>query len=277
MISMRRAIVASHTFVSRPAVTCTGLVVVALLAVWQGASTAVAAAPLSAAAQSAPANPAQRTDAVLVTTREGISEVSMTAQGARLADVAADLSRRLNTRIIVGPSMANEMIWVKFSESPLEAALSSLAPRVYVDYEIRQGAPPAPLAIYLLGSFDPEPAINAVVRGASQGLLITGNTEDTTTASLDDPLQVSGDRNRLTIKSKQQPLATVVTAVADVLGVPVDINAGGAEIVDVDIKAAPAEDALRLLSPSLRLYVRVDVNLFERKLLRLVVAPPAAR
>jgi hypothetical protein len=252
--------------------------VFALLAAWQGASTAAAAAaPLSATTQSATANPAQPAYTLLVTAREGVSAVSMTAQGARLADVAADLSRRLNTRVIVGPSMANELIWVKFSESPLEPALSSLAPRVYIDYEIRQDAQPAPMAIYLLGSFDPEPAIDAVVRGASQGFLITGNTEDTTTATPDDPLQVSGDRNRLTIKSKQQPLATVVAAVADVLGVPFDIKSDGAEIVDTDIRATPAEDALRLLSPSLRLYVRVDVNLFERRLLRLVIAPPAAK
>ena len=88
-----------------------------------------------------------------------------------MADVAADLSRRLNTRVIVGPTMENETIWVKFSELPLEPALSSLAPRVYIDYEIRQDAQPAPLGIYLLGSVDPEPAINAVVRGSSQGLL----------------------------------------------------------------------------------------------------------
>ena len=88
---------------------------------------------------------------------------------------------------------------------------------------------------------------------------------------------MSGDRNRLTIKSKQQPLAVVVTAVADVLGVPVDIKYDGAEIVDADIRATPAEDALRRLSPSVRLYVRVDVNLFERRLLRLVIAPPAAK
>ena len=68
-----------------------------------------------------------------------------------------------------------------------------------------------------------------------------------------------------------------MTAIADVLGIPVDIKSDGTELVNTDIRATPAEDALRRLSPSVRLYVRVDVNLFERRLLRLAIAPPAAK
>ena len=251
----------------------TGLVF-ALLAGLQGAIGA--AEPRLQAPQDAPGLQAGTTYTLRIT-KEGIAEVSLNAERARLSDIAADLARRLGAWVIVGPSLKDEMVTVKFSDLPLEPALSALAPRVYVDYEIRQGAQPAPVGIYLLAFDDPEPAVNAVVQGKSQGLLITGNTEDTEKTAREDPLQVFYNRNRLTIISKKQPLGLVVMAVADVLGIPAEIKYDAAELVDADIKDTPSEVALFMLSPNVRLNVRVSVNSVDRSLLRLVVAPAAAK
>jgi hypothetical protein len=192
-----------------------------------------------------------------------------------LSELAADFSKRLNAKVIVGPALENETISAKFSELPLDQALSSLVPRVLIDYEIRQGAQPVPLGIYLLGYTDPEPLTSAVVRANSQGLYISGHTEETEKPSKDDPLRVSFDKNRLTVFAKQQPLLAVVMTIAEALGVPAEIKHETAETVDTDIQDAPLpEEAIVGISPKIRLYVRVDAIRGQRTLLQLAVVPP---
>jgi hypothetical protein len=143
---------------------------------------------------------------------------------------------------------------------------------VYVDYELSRDAPPAPRGVYLLNFADPDPPLNTVIRGQSQGLLITGHTEESPESSPEDPLQVTGDRNLLTIKVAQQPLALVAMAIGDVVGVPAEIQAAETELVDADERDVAPADAILRLSPNIRLYVRVNVATGERTLLQLVVA-----
>jgi hypothetical protein len=249
----------------------------ALLVAVQGGYVAVDAEPLAGTPQNAAAKPAQKTYTLRVT-KAGMTEVALDAERAPLAEIALDLSKRLGARVIVGPALATETISARFSALSLEQALSSLAPRVYIDYEIRQGAPPAPLGIFLLGLVDPEPALSAVVRANSQGVLIAGNTEDTGKPAADDPLRVLYEKGRLTIVSKRQPLAHVVMAVAEALGVPAEIKQFGAEIVDANIKdSLQPEEAIRGLSPNVCLYVRVDPIRGDRTLLQLAVGLPVVK
>jgi hypothetical protein len=212
-----------------------------------------------------------------VASKDGFVEIALKAEGASLADIALDLSKRLKARVMLGPSLQKETISVSVAASPFEQALPSLAPRVIVDYELRQDARPAPVDIYLLGAGDPEPQSNTDTRGMSQGVLIEGHTEDTGAAPADDPLQVIGDKNQLTITSKKQRLAIIAMAVGDVLGIPVEMKGDGAELVEADIRGAMAEDVIPRLSPNLRLYVRTDLSRSERTPLRLVVASPGGR
>src|SRR6185503_4761874 len=109
-------------------------------------------------------------------------------------------------------------------EAALEMALISLASRAFVDYEIQQDAAPKPVGIYLLGATDPTPPTDTVVRGASQGVVIEGNTEDVPKKPEEDPLLVTGDRRFLSLRSKEQPLALVARAMGDVLGIPVELK-----------------------------------------------------
>jgi type II secretory pathway component GspD/PulD (secretin) len=250
--------------------------VFALLVVTTSVSVMFAARPFESA-QGGAGQPAQRPFTLTASTQDGIPEVSVNAENARLSDIAADLSRALGAPVFVGPSLTNETITVQFSGTPLEPALRSLAPRVLIDYEIRQNSPLVPLGIYLAGFADPDPDPTAVVRGNSQGLLITGNTEDTGQPSKDDPLQIVYEKSRLTLRSKQQPLQAVVLAIADTLGVPAEIKYETVEIVNAETRGSAPEDALLALSPSVRLYVRVDANLLNRTLLRIVVARPETR
>ncbi len=224
-------------------------------------------------AQSAAAQPAFTLNVV---TTDGITEVSLTSESSRLSAIAAELSKRVGARVVVGSSIQQEPVRVTFSSVLLEPALMYLAPRVYIDYEIRQNAQPVPQTIYLLGLTDPDVELERS-RGPSQALLIEGHTEETTDPRRGDPLLVSGDQNRITIASKQQPLSMVLMAVREVLGVPIEIRTDGTEIVDANLENRTPEDALTSLSPNIRVIVRANVSAFQRGLLRIVVVPPSSK
>jgi hypothetical protein len=225
------------------------------------------------------ANPATKKKHRLRITKGYLTAVSLKANKAKISEIAADLSKRLDTQVILGPNEKKKAITVEFYDLPLEPALGLLAPRVYIDYEIRANAQPRLLAIFLMDQDDPDPAKNAVVQGSSEAMLIEGNTEDTaeeSEAQRDaDPLQVDLEDNCLTIKSKKQLLAAVVLTIAEVLGVPAEIKYDSNEIVDTVIKDTPYEDAITRLSPNIRLYVRADLTRSQRTPLRLTVVPPA--
>jgi len=258
--------------------------VLAVVIALPGSFLAVAAqsqvpAPTPRTPQSSARQPIKNTFTLRIT-KEGIIGVSLKADKAKMSEIAADLGKRLNTQVKLGPTLEKEALTVEFSDLPLEPAMSLLAPRVYIDYEIRKDALPAPMAIYLLGNTDPEPSLNAVVQGDSQAIMIEGNTEDPTGASIyqpeDDPLQVDLDDNSITIKSKKQPLAVVLMTVAEVLEIPAEIKYESTEIVDTVIKDTPLEDAIPRLSPNIRLYVRADLHKSVRTPLRLKLVPPVA-
>jgi type II secretory pathway component GspD/PulD (secretin) len=252
---------------------------VALLIATSGAFLTVAARPQGQTLPQSAAKPAPKKKFRLRITKGYITGVSLKADKAKMSEIAADLSKRLGARVILGPTMSKEAITVEFYDLPLEPALRLLAPHVYLDYEIRANAQPTLLAIFLMGQDDPDPAKNAVVQGSSEAMLIEGNTEDTAEESAvqrdDDPLQVDLDDNHLTIKSKKQPLAAVVMTIAEVLGVPAEIKYDSNEIVDTVIKDTPFEDAIARISPNIRLYVRADLTRSQRTPLRLALVPPA--
>jgi hypothetical protein len=203
--------------------------------------------------------------------------VSLKATDAKVSDVAAELGTRLKAKVVLGPGVQNEKITVDVPETMLETALISLAPRVFIDYEISQDAGPVPLGIYLLGVTDPAPASDAVVRGTSQGLVIEGNTEDMPKAPEDDPLKVTGDRRFLTVMSKKQPLALVARAIGDVLGIPVELKYDATELITLTLTNGLPEETATSLSPSVHIFVRVDVNLAERTPLKLVLQRPPSK
>jgi hypothetical protein len=233
---------------------------------------------LATAVQSAAAAQPVRPAHTLTVTKDATPFVTLMAQEAKLSDVAEDLAKQLNAKVILGPSLKNERISARFEGTPIEPAMLAIAPRVYVDYEVRRDAQPVPLGIHLLGQDDPEPAVSAVVQGTSQGLLVTGHTEDTGQPAADAPLRIAYNRGRLTVFAKQQPLIVVVMAIADELGVPAEIKHPSREVIDANVKDTPMiEETLAGLSENVRVYVRSDASRLEKRLLRVVVVGPAAK
>ncbi len=91
----------------------------------------------SAAEALQPQNPSARGTLAVSVTRDVETLITLTADEARLSDVAARLATELGVPVSVSPAAANELVSASFSQLPLEAALTQLVPRAYVDYELR--------------------------------------------------------------------------------------------------------------------------------------------
>src|SRR5262249_15423769 len=141
--------------------------------------------------------------------------------------------------------------------------------------------PPKPLGIFFYDLNQGEPPASAVVSGANQTMLVEGNTEDGVDSDADDdknkeePLKVHYENYMLTVKAKKQPLSLVLVKIGEEIGIPVDIQNDNQDPIDVDISKLPVEDAVRQLSPHIKLYYRADLTRAEKRALRLVLAEPA--
>ena len=224
-----------------------------------------------------PAQPKETKPAfTLSVTEDQIIGITLKARDATVKEIAAELSKRLRIPIAVTPIIEKHRVTVNFSDLVLEPAMQQLAPQVYVDYEIdtAAGKSPRPLGIYLQGYNEPAPADNAVVKGNSDVMIIEGDTEDTGDSKEDDKeqeLKVKYEKGELTVVAKKQPLVVVLYAIANELGVPLQVTNEVVDPISINIQKASVESALQQLSPNLRLYVRADLMTQERRALRLVL------
>ena len=231
----------------------------------------------------ADAKPAAKLPFELTVKTRPILNISLKAEKAKMSDVAQELSKRLKTPIFLGPQRQHELLTVEFSQLTLEPALQLLSPTVYVDYEIDTGSAEQPkaLGIYFYDANQGEPPLT-VVNSSTQSMLIEGNTEDGVEPQTEDaekkeeekPLRVLFKDNLLSVKAKKQPLSLVLLKIGEEIGVPVDIQELSPSIVDTEISKLPVEDAVRQLSPNIRLYLRADLTRAERRALRLILAEP---
>ncbi|HEX6650153.1 MAG TPA: hypothetical protein VF075_11450 [Pyrinomonadaceae bacterium] len=244
-----------------------------------------ASEPKHAPSKPADSKPVPKPSFVLTVKSRPILNISLKADKAKMSEVAQELSKRLKVPVFLGPERQNELISIEFHELMLEPALQLMSPTVYVDYEVDTGsaAPPKALGIFFYDTNQGEPPLTAVVAGSTQSLLVEGNTEDGVEPDTDDqkkkveeePLRVSYLNNNLTVKAKKQPLPLVLLKIGEQLGIPVDIQDQNISIVDTEISKLPVEDAVRQLSPNIRLFMRADLTRAEKRALRMILAGPA--
>jgi hypothetical protein len=218
---------------------------------------------------------------VKVTKRAPIS-LSLSAKNGRLTEIAAEISTRLKTPVILTPLMQQQTVTQEFEALPLEGALRLLAPQVYIDYELSSDGSKQPkvIGIYLQAMNEPPPAEAAVVKGDSEAILIEGNTEDGLDATnVQDeekqPLHVSVEKNQISVRARKQPLTAVLYEIASKVDIPFEMKYESTELVDVDFNNYTMEQAVRTLSPNIRLYQRTNLTNYEVRPLRLVLVPPA--
>jgi hypothetical protein len=207
--------------------------------------------------------------------------ISLKADGARAPEIAAELQRKLDIPVKLSGVMEKARLTIEFTGTPLEGALRMIAPQPYIDYEVTGDTGVAkPVAIYLYGLNEPPPADTEVVRGDSEAILIEGNTEEGTEAESEKDrqekaLNIKIERNQVTLHAKRQPLTAVLFEIASKVDIPFEMKYDSSEIVDVDLNNATMEQVVRTLSPNIRLYQRTDLQTYETRPLRIVLAPPA--
>ena len=114
-------------------------------------------------------------------------------------------------------------------------------------------------------------------------MLVEGDTEEGVEPQTEadrkrleeQPLKIQFQNNILSVKAKQQPLVLVLLKIGEQLGIPVEIQYEPKDIVDTEISKLSVEDAIRRLSPNIKLFLRADLKNAERRALRLVLTDPA--
>jgi hypothetical protein len=200
--------------------------------------------------------------------RDGTMLVSLTAQNALLSDVASEFSRQSGVPVTVSRDVSSERLWAGFVDTPFEQAAAKLTRRVFVDYAFRPNAAAEPVLVQLVGPDEPPSA----APGSASGVLISGNTEDPA-AGQSDTLRIALDLNQLTIVAVRQPLALILAAAAETLGVPFMPDYPGGDLVTVSVSDRP-EFALLKLAPNVRVRMRADLNKNERTVQRIQLVAP---
>ena len=240
-----------------------------------------------AAGRKTPTPAAQAKDARPFSVRMSKDEphtFTVKAKEARLSEVAAEFSKLVKAPVLLSPVMEKQRVTLDFSGINLEGALRMLAPHVYVDY-VAGGdlAQPTPLAVYLQGLNEQPPAATATVKGNSEAILIEGDTEEGVgdeeerrKKEEEEPLLITFAQNQLSVRARKQPLTVVLFKIATEIGVPFELKWESPELVDVEFTNYSIEQAVRTLSPAVRLYYRMDLQSFDVQPLRLALVAPTS-
>ena len=211
-------------------------------------------------------------------TNDQIIGVSLKAKDISLKAIAAELAKQLKIPVMVTPLAEKHMVTVNFSDLVIEPAMQMLAPQVFIDYEIdtTPGKQPRPVGIYLQGYNERPPAINAVVKGNSDVMVIEGDTEEGLDSKKeeDEDLKITFEKGQLSVKSKKQPLIVVLYGIANQLGIPLEVKTEVEDLVTVNIIKSSLESTLQELGPNIKLYVRADLMVGNRQPLRMVLVGP---
>jgi hypothetical protein len=208
--------------------------------------------------------------------------VTFKSKNAPLTEVAAELSKKLAAPVLLSPLMQKQRVTLDFANVPLEGAVRMLAPLPYVDYELSGAGDSQPkiMGLYLYAFNEEPPARTAVVKGNEESILIEGNTEEGTEAyekqkdKDESPLRIKFDRNQLSVHASKQPLTVILYEIASKVDIPFDMKYESSELVDVDFSNYTMEQAVRTLSPNIRLYVRTNLTNYETTPLRMMLVPP---
>lgn len=210
--------------------------------------------------------------------------IDLKANEALAAEIAAQLSKEFDIPVLLSPVMRKARVSIEFAGMPLEGAVRLIAPQPYADYEISgDGSTMARIvALYLYALNEPPPSESAVVRGDSEAILISGDTEEGTdrASSKDEQekaLSVKMERNQITLHARKQPLTAVLYEIASKVDIPFEMKYDSSEVVNVDLNNATMEQVVRTLSPNIRLYQRTDLQTYETRPLRLVLAQPTSQ
>jgi hypothetical protein len=207
--------------------------------------------------------------------------ITLRAENVPYPEVANELGRLFKAQVILSDVMKKQRLTQEFEAVPLETALRTLAPFVYIDYEV-SGNPlvnPKILGIYLQAWNEKPPAFDAVVRNNSESVFFSGDTEETVGTGSpskegEGMLEVKYEKQLLSVRTRKQPLSVILYEVASKLSVPFQGPDFVGDTPDINFSQLSLTDALRRLSPNVLLDVREDLSTSKRLPLRLIFKLP---
>ena len=189
--------------------------------------------------------------------QEGTFFLTVRANQAPLNQIAAELSLRLKTPVILSRVMQKQLVTLDFQDVPLESALQILAPLPFIHYELQGNAAPICREVFLNAYNEPVPVPK--LENKTVSFIMEGDTESNAD-SKEDPLHVSYRNQRLSVKVKKQSLTAVLDRIAQELGVNFSMKQDSDELVDLDIKEMSLEEAVSYFPPAVHLHVRKDLQ-----------------
>lgn len=209
----------------------------------------------------------------------GLPLVTLTASDEPLAEVAERLSAKLGKTIDVSPAARKFRVTTELDQQPLDLTLRELAAQAYVDGILEGGATgkTSILAIYLRSAGEEAPSTAELTKSTTETIMFFGNTEDPTIDPFAGQLEVTWRNDRLRVFARKQAVSVVAARIADAIGIPLELIGDSPEMVDVSVADATVEQAMKALTPSVKLYHRKDLATFRTTPVRIVVQAPFER
>lgn len=202
----------------------------------------------------------------------GLPLVTLTASDAPLSEIAERLARKLGTAIEVSEPARVFRVTVALDQQPLDLTLRELAPQAYIDGVLSGGNGKMEIqSIHLRTAGEPAPPLAELEKRSSDVMMFWGNTEDPSIDPLEGKLDVTYRNDRLRVFARSQALSVVASRIADALGIPLELVGDSREMIDVSVEDATLEQVMRALTPSVKLYQRIDLATFRVTPVRLVV------
>ncbi len=239
------------------------------------AETPVASAAVSSTAQAKKETPWQ-----LRISKDGFTLIQLAAKDAPLTEVAKDLSQQLGVPVRLSSLMEKQRVNAELEDASVETAMRSLAPQVYLDeiVNLQDASQREVLAVYLNGVNEASPARLASLKEQSETMLFVGNIDEEgkpAASPEENPLQVTSNRQLLTVRARRQPVAVVLYEIAQQLGLSFELrdpdNQGGHQLVDLDLQDQRLEDVLRQLPVPVQLMRRMNLSQGESEPLRIIL------
>jgi hypothetical protein len=207
---------------------------------------------------------------------DGIPAITMTATKEPLSAVARALARELGIPVEVSEAAGTLPVTVKVYRKPLDLVLRDLAPQAYIDGILRGGSEGGIklFAIHLSMAGEPAPSLAKLKQRTSDVIMFSGDTEDPDIDPLAGKLDVAYRNQRLRVQARSQALSVVAYRIADAIGIPLEIIGDSPELIDVSIADGSLEQVMGALTPSVRLYYRVDLATLRLTPVRMVVQAP---
>lgn len=211
--------------------------------------------------------------------------ITLRSTDVPLVTVAARISEQTKIPIELSPVMQAQRVTLNFKSIDLESLVRTLAPQPFIDYVV-SGDPKEPqqkiVAIYLHAYNEDPPGASVATRDNFEAFILEANTdpEDESKPIVEEAdkkpiLEVGYEKSLLSVSARRQPLTAVLYKIAELIGVPFDMQYVSVEFVDINFKDYALQDAMRSLSPQVRLYIRTDFQANETKPVRLVLVEPS--